>query len=173
MFTTFNHHLWSAGVVLAPFLVAAFSYVLYTFKGKNDWYHFFDSRHNASSTLKAEGGIFETHWTHYEGISKLSITLSAGAIAFIINALVNDATSKSNIGPRLLDVAPIVIGLFGASIFLLVCFLAWMAYWYEDYCHHPGHDSYGAWKYATTVSLGLNGFLAFIFAFGWLGVNLF
>jgi hypothetical protein len=173
VFATFNHHLWSAGIVLAPFLLTAFGYVLYQFKGKADWYHFFDSRHNKHPALKAEGGTFETHWSHYEGIAKLSITLSAGAIAFMINALVSDATVKSNFGPRILDVAPIVIGLFGSSIFLLVCFLAWMAYCYEDYCHQSGHDSYSAWKYATTISLGFNGFLAFIFAFVWLGVNLF
>lgn len=173
MFATFNHHLWSAGIVLVPFLLAAFLYVLSQFRGRADWYHLFDSRHIDDHVLRAEGGTFETHWSHYEGIAKLSITLSAGAIAFMINALVNDATAKSNVGQRLLDVAPIVIGLFGSSIFLLVCFLAWMAYWYEDYCHQSRHDSYRAWKYATTISLGLNGFLAFIFAFVWLGVNLF
>lgn len=170
---TFNHHLWSAGFVLAPFLLAAFAYVLYQFKGRDNWYHLFDARHNDAHVLRAEGGIFETHWSHYEGIAKLSITLSAGAIAFMINALLNDATAKSNVGLHLLDVAPIVIGLFGSSIFLLVCFLTWMTYCYEDYCHQPRHDSYKAWKYAATVSLGLNGFLAFIFAFVWLGVNLF
>jgi len=165
--------LWSAGIVLIPFLLAAFLYVLNQFKGKSDWYYFFDPRHNIDPILQAEGGTFGTHWSHYEGIAKLSITLSTGAIAFMINALVNDATAKSNVGQRLLDVAPIVIGLFGSSIFLLVCFLAWMAYCYEDYCHKPLHNSYRAWKYATTVSIGLNGFLAFIFAFVWLGVNLF
>lgn len=173
MFAAFNHHLWGAGIVLILFLIAAVVYVLYQFKGKTDWYHFFDSRHNPDLVLQAEGGTFEPHWSHYEGIAKLSITLSTAAIAFIINALVNDATAKSNVGLRLLDVAPIVIGFFGSSIFLLICFLAWMAYCYEDYCHKSGRDSYRAWKYATTVSLGLNGFLAFIFAFGWLGVNLF
>jgi hypothetical protein len=173
MFGTFNHHLVSAVIVLAPFLLVAFGYVLCQFKGEEKRYRFFDSRHNSHNVLRDEGGTFETHWSHYEGLSKLTITLSAGAVAFIINALVSDATVKTNIGPRLVDVAPIVIGLFGSSIFLLVCFLAWMAYWYEDYCHQAGHNSYAAWKYATTVSLGLNGFLAFIFAFGWLGVNLF
>jgi hypothetical protein len=173
VFATFNRHLWSAGIVLFPFLVAAFLYVLYTFKGRANWYHFFDPRHNKSLTLQAEGGTFETHWSHYEGVAKLSITLSAGAIAFLINALVNTATPRSGIGPSLLCVAPIVIGLFGSSIFLLVCFLGWMAYCYEDYCHRPEHNSYRAWKYATSISLGLNGFLAFILAFVWLGVNLF
>lgn len=173
MFETFNHHLWSAVIVLVPFLLSAFVYVIYQFKGKANWYHFFDSRHNVDANLRAEDGTFETHWSHYDGIAKLIITLSSGAIAFIINALVNEATAKSNVGLRLLDVAPIVIGLFGASIFLLVCFLGWMAYWYEDYCHQPKHNSYRAWKYATTVSLGLSGFLAFIFAFVWIGVNLF
>jgi len=171
LFATFNHHLFNAVAVLIPTLLAAFLYVLSEFKGRTEWYHFFDARHNAG--LQAEGGTFETHWSHYEGIAKLCITLSAGAIAFMINALVNDSTAKSSVGPRLVDVAPIVIGLFGLSIFLLVCFLAWMAYWYEDYSHHPAHDSYRAWKYATTISLGLNGFVAFIFAFAWLGVNLF
>lgn len=173
MFATFNHHLWSAGFVLIPFLVTAFVYVFYQFKGKTDWYYFFDSRDNNDPVLQAEAGTFETHWSHYEGIAKLSITLSSGAIAFIINVLVNDATLKSSVGQRLLDVAPIVIGYFGSSIFLLLLFLAWMAYWYEDYCHKARHDSYRAWMHATTVSLGLSGFLAFIFAFGWLSENLF
>lgn len=65
------------------------------------------------------------------------------------------------------------MGFFGASILLLILFLLWMAYCYEDYCHTPGHDSYRAWKYAVTVSLGVMGFISFICGFGWLGVNLF
>ncbi len=172
MFTTFNHHLLNAVIVLVPFLLVTYCCFYHQVKSTGDYY-LFDPRNSNDPILKAEGGTFEVHWSHYAGIAKLCITLSAGAIAFITNALVNDATAKSIVGQRLVYDAPIEVGFFGSSIFLLVCFLAWMANCYEAYCHKAAHDSYHAWKYATTISLGLNGFLAFIFAFAWLGVNLF
>jgi hypothetical protein len=48
-----------------------------------------------------------------------------------------------------------------------------ITYLYEEYCHDTNHTSYTPWKYAVVNSLGWNGLLAFVFAFGWLAVNLF
>jgi hypothetical protein len=169
----FNSSVWNAFVVLSPFGLGMFVYITIKAWRYQDWYHFFDPKHNSDPRLKEEDGDFKEHWSHYEGLAKLAITLSAGALAFLINAIANE---KPPIGPfeqRLTDVAPIVVGFFGASILFLIMFLLWMAYCYEDYSHKPEHNSYSAWKYALTVSLGLMGFFAFMCGFGWLGVNLF
>jgi hypothetical protein len=169
----FNSSVWHAFIVLCPFGGGMFAFVIYKARRFKNWHHFFDPKHNADSRLKNEGGDFSPHWSHYEGLAKLAITLSAGAVAFLINTLANEKSPISQFGERLTSVAPIVVGFFGASILLLILFLLWMAYCYEDYCHTPGHDSYSAWKYAVTVSLGVMGFISFICGFGWLGVNLF
>jgi hypothetical protein len=141
-------------------------------KFKN-WHHFFDPKHNANLLLRQEGADFSQHWSHYEGLSKLVITLSAGALAFLINSIANDTRKNAPFFEKLSDVAPIVVGFFAAAILFLVLFLLWMAYCYEDYCHTATHDSYKAWKYAVSVSLGVMGFISFVCGFGWLGVNLF
>ena len=137
------------------------------------WFHLFDPKHNLNALLQKEGGEFGPHWTHYEGLAKLSITLSAGALAFLINIMVNQKPPFSVLAQKTAEVAPIVVGFFGTAIFLLIAFLLWMTYCYEEYCHSPNHDTYRAWKYCITQTLGIIGFLSFLLGFGWLGVNLF
>jgi hypothetical protein len=173
METGFNSSVWNAFIVLSPFGAGMFSFVIYKAWRYNDWHHLFDPKHNKDSRLQGEGGDFSQHWSHYEGLAKLVVTLSAGALAFLISTVSNQRPPLSQFSQRLTDVTPIVVGFFGASILFLILFLLWMAYRYEDYCHTANHDSYRAWQYAMTVSLGVMGFVAFVCGFGWLGVNLF
>ena len=170
---SFNSSVWNAFVVLSPFGVGMFGFVIVKAWRYKDWDHFFDPKHNTDPQLKLEGGDFSQHWSHYEGLAKLAITLSAGALAFLINAIANGRPPASQFVQRLTDVSPIVVGFFGASILLLILFLLWIAYCYEAYCHNTSHECYSAWKYAVTVSLGVMGFISFVCGFGWLGVNLF
>lgn len=92
----FNSSVWHAFLVLCPFGVGMFVYIivrLWRFKG---WHHFFDPKHNADQRLRDEGGDFSTHWSHYEGLAKLAITLSAGAVAFLINTIANEKPSLNS-----------------------------------------------------------------------------
>jgi len=172
-FVGFNSTVWHAFVVLSPIgLVMSFIILLKAWRGRQ-WVHLFDPKHNTDEGLRTEGGEFTEHWNHYEGLAKLAITLSAGALAFPINTIANQKPPLLPFAEKLTDVAPIVVGFFAASILFLIMFLLWMAYCYEEYCHSPRHVSYAAWKYALTVSLGLMGFISFVCGFGWLGANLF
>ncbi len=168
----FNSSVWHAIWVLCVPGVGLFIWVLYQAKKRKQWFHLFDPNHNADPRLR-DGGDFGQHWTRYEGLAKLSITLSAGAIAFLINTLANQKGPQSDFSQRLANVTPILVGYFGASVFCLILFLLWMTYCYEDYCHTPTHDTYRAWKYAVTHGLGWMGFLAFLLGFVWAAANLF
>jgi len=154
--------LWILGV---PGIVMAGRVLLIAWK-KRQWFHFFDPKDN--TVFPMETGDFKHHWKRYEGLAKLSITLAVGAVAFLINLLVNQNNSPNEFGRKIGQVAPLVIGFFGASIFLLMLFLLWMTYCYEEYTHSLKHDSYRAWKYALTQSLGGMGFIAFLLGFVWL-----
>jgi hypothetical protein len=86
---------------------------------------------------------------------------------------VNTKESENQAAHRLIDVCPIVVGIFGCSIAFIVIFSALQAVWYEQYCHSPHHDSYRAWKYDLCTGLGIDGCIAFLAGFGWLAANLF
>jgi len=169
----FNSSVWHSLLVLSPFGAGMFVFVIYKACRYQRWHHFFDAKHNDDPGLKLEGGDFSQHWTHYEALAKLVITLSAGALAFLISTIANQKLPLSQFDLRVTTVAPIVVGFFGSSIFFLISFLVWMAFWYEDYCHTTEHNTYKAWKYAVTQALGVMGYIAFVCGFGWLGVNLF
>jgi len=169
----FNSSVWNAFLVLSPFGIGMYIFIFVKLRRSKQRFHFFDAKHNLDSRLKEEGGEFADHWSHYESLAKLAITLSAGAVAYLINTIANQKPPFIPFSQKLTDVAPIVVGFFGASILFLIMFLLWMAFWYEDYCHHAEHNSYRAWKYALSVSLGLMGYISFVFGFGWLGANLF
>jgi len=169
---SFNSSIWHAFWVLSVPGVGVFTWIIYKAVARKRWFHFFDPKHNTDKRL-ADAGDFLPHWDHYEGLAKLSITLSAGAIAFLISTLVGQKDTPSDFARRIADVAPIVVGYFGAAIFFLILFLLWMTYCYEEYCHSPVHDTYRAWKYAITQSLGWIGFISFILGFGWIAANLF
>lgn len=133
------------------------------------WFRYFDPKHNEG--FPADAGDFAPHWARYESLAKLVITLSAGAIAFLINLEAN--STLNDFTRKVFNVSPIVVGFFGASIFFLILFLLWMTYCYEEYCHRAEHDSYRNWKFALSISFGWMGFLAFILGFIWLAQNLF
>ena len=169
----FNSSVWHAFGVLSPIGFGMSIFILVKAWRFKNWIHFFDPKHNLDPRLKQEGGEFAEHWNHYEGLAKLAITLSAGAMAFLISTIANQKPPLMPLAQKLTDVAPIVVGFFAASILLLIMFLLWMTFCYEEYCHHADHASYAAWKYAVTVSLGWTGFISFLCGFGWLGANLF
>jgi hypothetical protein len=133
-------------------------------------YYFFDAKHK---TGDPDSGDFGPHLQRYTDLAKLAITLSAGAIAFLINTLVNQKPPVTVFVQKVEDVAPIVMGFFGASIGLLIIFLLVVTFAYEQYCHDKDHKFYKSWMYATVVSLGFSGALAFGMAFGWLAFSLF
>lgn len=162
--------IWNVLWVLGVPGIATAGWVLLTARRKGQWYHFFDAKHNLG--FPKDAGDFNPHWKRYEGLAKLCIALSAGAVAFLINLLVNLNSPSSEIGDRVRQAAPLAIGFFAASIFMLILFLLWMTYCYEDYCHSCKHDTYRAWKYALTQALGCMGFIAFLLGFLWLGSSL-
>jgi hypothetical protein len=171
MFSNFNSSIWHALWVLGP--IGAIVYALSFFSLKRGHWYFFDPKHDADQGLKDEGGDFEPHASRYQDLAKLAITLSSGAIAFIINFLVNGKPDVSVFARKLLWVAPIVCGFFGSSIALLVLFMVCQSYLYETYCHAPEHDTYTRAKYALSLSLGWTGLISFILGFGWLARNVF
>jgi hypothetical protein len=167
----FNSSIWNVFWILSvPGIVMA-GWVFWSAWRKRQWYYFFDAKHNRD--FPADAGNFRPHWKNYRGLAKLCITLSAGAIAFLISSLANQSKASNGFAETVSQVAPLVIGFFGASIFLLVSFLLWMGYCYEAYSHSSKHDTYRAWKYALTQSLGLMGFIAFLLGFIWFGSYVF
>lgn len=161
--SSFGSSIWNVLWVLGiPGAVSAGLVMLVAWR-RRQWFHFFDAKHNPGFPESA--GDFKQHWKHYEGLAKLSITLAAGAIAFLINLLVNQSDAANGFGGRVRHIAPLAIGLFGAAVFLLILFLLWLAYCYEEYCHSLNHSSYRAWKYALSQALGYMGFIAFVAGF--------
>lgn len=101
------------------------------------------------------------------------ITLSAGAIAFLINTLVGQKSPLSDFAQRLANCTPIVVGFFGFAIATLIGFMTVQDVWYEEYSHSPDHSTYKAWKYAISTSLGYTGLASFVLGFGWLATSIF
>ncbi|SPE24694.1 membrane hypothetical protein [Candidatus Sulfotelmatobacter sp. SbA7] len=166
----FNGSIWHALWVLLP-LFSVVGLLEYFILHKAPHY-FFDPKHNEDPRLQ-EAGDYEPHSARYQGLAKLAITLSAAAIAFLVNALASDKPTPSAFSLRVQAVAPIVIGFFGSCISMLVAFMVLQSMWYETYCHSPDHSTYTRWKYALSTSLGLTGLLSFVIGFIWLGDNLF
>jgi hypothetical protein len=149
----FNESIWHALWVLLPLGMVV--YLLELSSLPKGAHYFFDPKHNVDPRLR-DAGDYEPHSARYQGLAKLAITLSAGAIAFLVNALAGDRpASVFSLGVR--AVAPIVIGFFGSCIAMLVAFMVLQSMWYEAYCHSPDHSTYKRWKYALSTSLGFDG----------------
>jgi hypothetical protein len=170
MFKDFNRSIWHALWVLSPIGVVVFLRVFFSLK--KGCFYFFDPKHNIDQKLK-DAGDFEPHSKRYQDLAKLAITLSAGAIAFLISVLANDKSSSSAFVQRVAAVAPIVVGYFAGCIALLIGFMLAQALCYEAYCHAPNHDTYKRWKYALNISLGWTGLVSFVLGFAWLAHNVF
>ncbi|MGA3370799.1 MAG: hypothetical protein ABSC48_03455 [Terracidiphilus sp.] len=169
----FNKCVWNALFVFVPLsaggFVIAFRSIVHE---KEGYYHFFDPKHNVSQNLKRENGEFGPHSQRYNEVAKLILALSAGVIAFFINALAN-SNAQSEVLKAIRSMAPIIIGFFGFSIALIIIFMALQAFWYEEYCHTENHNSYNRWKYAICVTLGWTGLVSFGVGVIWLAANLF
>jgi hypothetical protein len=163
----FNAHIWNVLWIILPLMTAVFGLALWAVW--DSAYYIMDPKHSGDK----EAGDFSPHLQRYTDLAKLAITLSAGAIAFLINTMVNQKPPVTEFVQKVEDSAPIVVGFFGASIALLIIFILFITFAYEQYCHDKTHTSYKSWMYATVVSLGFTGALAFGMAFGWLAVSLF
>lgn len=183
--TGFNHSVWNVLIALTPvWLLVVVKPIHSAIKRKDVIYHFDPKYYLAGETtvthLSGRGSAragdeasFKDHSARYQDLGKLIVTLSAGAIAFLVNTLVNQKESMNQATHRVIDVCPIVVGFFGCSIAFIVIFSGLQANWYEEYCNSPLHDSYSAWKYDLSTGLGLGGAFAFLAGFGWLAANLF
>jgi len=172
-FPGFNHSIWNAFLVLGPIGIVAGVFVMTYAIRKSRFYFHFDPKSNSDKDLKEEKGDFGPHSGRYQDLAKLAITLSVGAIAFLINTQASEKPPLTEFVLKVADVTPIVVGFFGAAIALLIAFMILQTVWYEEYCHSPKHDTYRAWKYALCNVLGWTGLLAFLLGFSWLAVNLF
>jgi hypothetical protein len=168
--TGFNGSIWNALWVALPIALIVFGVTFCTVK--KGWFYFFDPKHNKDPRLK-DAGEFGPHMQRYQDLSKLVIALSAGAIAFLINTLVGEKSPVSEFAQKLAECAPIVVGYFGIAIAFLVAFMVCQNVWYEEYSHSAEHNTYKAWKYAISMSLGYAGLISFVLGFGWLAANAF
>jgi hypothetical protein len=172
-FAGFNRSVWHAFWILGPFVAGAVI-LLWTFAyRKRNYFFHFDPKNNDHQRLKDEKGDFNSHSGRYQDLAKLVITLSVGAIAFLINTIAGQKPPLTAFDQRLVDVAPIVVGFFGMSIALCIAFMLLQTVWYEEYSHNASHSTYRAWKYALCNVLGWTGLIAFVLGFVWLAANLF
>jgi len=167
--SNFNGSFWHALWVLSPLTIVV--YLICFFSLKKGCHYFFDPKHNVDPRLK-DAGDYERHSARYQDLAKLAITLSAAAIAFLINILITDKPPTVFV-QRIQQVSPIEFGFFGFCIACLVFFMVLQSIWYEEYSHSPNHSSYKRWKYALSTSLGWTGLLSFVLSFLWLARNLF
>lgn len=57
---------------------------------------------------------------------------------------------------------------FGAAISLLIGFTVVQTVWYEEYSHSMKHNTYAAWKYCVSTTLGTqDSFRSFSASYGW------
>jgi hypothetical protein len=165
----FNGSVWHAPLLLFPAWLLVFVWHLCKFKGPA--YHFDPKRSDNPKLLDA--GDYERHSQRYQDLARLAITISGAAIAFLISIMARDSPVPSEFATKVRDVAPIVCGLFGLCIGLLVAFMVLQSIWYEEYCHSPDHSSYSGSKYAFSTSLWVTGLSGFVLGFLWLAANLF
>ncbi len=164
----FNASIWHALWLVLPLGIGIYFYFFLTLSHSS---YFFDPKHNGGEGFK-NAGDFEPHSKRYQELSKLTITLSAAAIAFIIGVLINDKL-LSPFGQKLNSAAPVVVGFFGCCIALLLSFMLFQTVWYEEYCHSAGHETYTRGKYALSYAFAVTGLFSFIIGFIWLAANLF
>jgi hypothetical protein len=170
-FKGFNQSVWNALWILALPSVAVFLFAFFSLK--KGFYYFFDPKHNSSPNLQLERGEFGPHSQRYNDLARLLIALSAGIIASLVNMLANEKDPPSRILNAIAATAPIIVGFFGLSMAMLILFMSLQAFWYEEYCHSPNHNTYVRWKYALCTSLGWTGLLAFAVGVIWFAQNLF
>jgi hypothetical protein len=170
IFDGFNRSIWDALWIISPVSFVVYLAMFFSIT-KKDHYYLFDPKHIPGNSFK-DRGDFEPHARRYQDLAKLVITLSAAAIAFLINVLVTKQPATGMIS-KIEWSAPIVVGFFGFAIASLIGFLLSQTIWYEEYCHSAEHKSYVRWKYAASQCLGWSGLLAFILGFGWLARNIF
>jgi hypothetical protein len=170
-FAGFNHSVWSAFAVLSIVVLAAGIAVVYAASRRTQWYYRFDPKHNPG--LEKEKGEFSPHFARYLDLAKLVVTLSVGAVAFLINTLTGLKPPLTDFQARVVDVTPIAVGFFSSAIAALIAFMLLQTYFYEEYCSSPKHDSYGAWKNVLCNVLGWTGLVAFVCGFGWTAANVF
>src|SRR5689334_15365808 len=104
----FNSSIWNALWVLSPLGIAVFFVCFFSLeKGSH---YFFDPKHNVDKRLKDELGDYEPHSNRYQELAKLAITLSAAAIAFLINIVASEKPVLPAFSQRVQLVAPIVCG---------------------------------------------------------------
>jgi hypothetical protein len=172
-FVGFNRSVWHALLILGPVGLGSVVLLwLFAVQKRNYFFHF-DPKNNIQEQLKAEKGDFTSHCGRYQDLAKLIITLSVGAIAFLINAMSGQKEPLTVFSQRLAEVTPIVVGFFGAAIALCIAFMLLQTVWYEQYCHSATHSTYRAWKYALCNVLGWVGLTSFVLGFIWLATNLF
>jgi hypothetical protein len=165
----FNSSIWNALYVLVPVGASVFAIAATQVNWKAGY--FFDPKHNGIGHENA--GDFGPHLQRYQDLAKLVITLSTGAIAFLINTLINQKEPLSPMASKAVQTGPIVTGFFGAAISLLIGFMVVQTVWYEEYSHSMKHNTYAAWKYCVSTTLGYTGLLSFVLGFIWLAHNLF
>src|SRR5882757_6219896 len=98
IFNGCNSHIWSAPLVL---LIPAVVVFVAAFKLVKKGHHYLcDPKHNKGDCFK-DAGDFGPHLQRYQDLSKLTITLSAGAIAFLINTMVGQKSPVSGLAQKI------------------------------------------------------------------------
>jgi phosphate/sulfate permease len=82
VFRNFNHSVWHASWIVVP--IGVFAYLISFFSLKKGHFYLFDPKHNSDPRLK-DAGDYKDHYQRYQDLAKLVVTLSAAAIAFLIN----------------------------------------------------------------------------------------
>jgi len=165
--------IWGGLSILAATFVSTAAIAYWNVSRGGAHHYFFDPKHNLHPSLKQEGGDFGQHAGRYQDLSKFAITISAAAIAFLVNTLINNQLASSPFGAKVAAIAPIACVFFSGSILCLILFVFLQTYFYEEYCHSPDHSSYTPLKYAISSSFGITGLIAFVIGFARLGIHLF
>lgn len=109
-------------------------------------------------------GIFEASLARYTHLTEFIVGLAVGSIVLLAGSSIYHTSRRL---PPLYG-PPLV--LLAMSVGLLVGFISFTTFFYEDWLYHPNNQTHR--RYRLSVALGFSGLLCFVAGYVWLAFAL-